>query len=116
MIARAYDRRHAYELLAAGADEVERETYESALNFGRRALVQLGMSERKALKAAVLFRDHDGALFDRLRPSSGGIDDRYIEATRASRDTFERLLSAEMARIGAEEDEEDETPSARAAS
>ncbi len=106
VIARAYDRRHAYELLAAGADAVERETYESALNFGRRSLVQLGLSERRALKAAVLFREHDTALFKRLQPTYGE-EDRYIEATRASRETFERLLSAEMRRVAAEEDEED---------
>lgn len=102
VIARAYDRRHAYELLNAGADEVERETYEGALNFGRRGLVKLGISERRALKAAVLFREHDAELFQRLRPASGE-DEHYIQATRASRETFEQLLGAEMERMAREE-------------
>ena len=34
IIARAWDRRHAYDLLRSGADEVERETFESALMAG----------------------------------------------------------------------------------
>lgn len=106
VIARAYDRRHAYELLAAGADEVERETYEGALNFGRRALAQLGFSERRALRAAVVFREHDAELFRRLQPSYGKEEERYIEASRASRETFERLIQTEMARLEAEEAED----------
>jgi glutathione-regulated potassium-efflux system ancillary protein KefC/glutathione-regulated potassium-efflux system protein KefB len=105
VIARAFDRRHAYELLDAGADAVERETYEAALNFGRRALVQLGVSERRALKAAVVFREHDNKLFHRLRPAYGQ-DERYVQATRASRETFENLIRTEMQRITAEEAEE----------
>ena len=110
VVARAFDRRHAYELLDAGADVVERETYESALNFGRKALIKLGLSERRALKAALIFREHDTALFNRLRPLAG--DESYIQATRASRETFQQLLRAEMAQAAAE-DEEDEAPAAQ---
>ncbi|HKR90328.1 MAG TPA: monovalent cation:proton antiporter-2 (CPA2) family protein [Phenylobacterium sp.] len=107
IIARAYDRRHAYELLREGADVVERETFESALNFGRRALVKLGVSERRALKAAVIFRDHDKALFEKLRPLAGE-EERYIMASRDSRETTERLLQAEMARLSEEDQREAE--------
>lgn len=105
IIARAYDRRHAYELLRDGADVVERETFESALNFGRRALVKLGVSERRALKAAVVFREHDKALFEKLRPLAGE-EERYIMASRDSRETTERLLQAEMARLSEEDERE----------
>jgi glutathione-regulated potassium-efflux system ancillary protein KefC/glutathione-regulated potassium-efflux system protein KefB len=103
VIARAYDRPHAYDLLARGADIVERETYESALNFGRHALEKLGVGERRALKAAVVFRKHDDELFAELRKSYG--KDEYISATRASRDTWERLIRAEMAQLAEEEAE-----------
>jgi monovalent cation:proton antiporter-2 (CPA2) family protein len=112
VIARAFDRRHAYELLKAGAHEVERETYESALNFGRRALVRLGVGERRALRAAVLFREHDAKLFRELQ-SSFTLDDRYIQSTRASRETMQRLLQAEMARLAEDDDEEDERVEAK---
>jgi glutathione-regulated potassium-efflux system ancillary protein KefC/glutathione-regulated potassium-efflux system protein KefB len=103
VIVRAYDRRHAYELLAKGAQVVERETFESALNMGRRALVSLGVPERRALKAAVLFRDHDRRLFEKLAPLAGE-EERYILASRDSRETTERLLRAEISRIAEEDD------------
>jgi glutathione-regulated potassium-efflux system ancillary protein KefC/glutathione-regulated potassium-efflux system protein KefB len=109
VLARAFDRRHAYELLDAGADSVERETYESALNFGRKALMALGLGERRSLKAAVLFREHDDKMFQKLRPVHTE-EERYIMATRASRETFERLIQAEMERLGDEDDDEIEAP------
>jgi glutathione-regulated potassium-efflux system ancillary protein KefC/glutathione-regulated potassium-efflux system protein KefB len=107
ILARAYDRRHAYELLREGATAVERETFEGALNFGRKALVQLGVPERRALKAAILFREQDEKLFVKLAPLAGE-EERYILATRDSRQTMERLLQAEMARLADEDGEEDE--------
>ncbi|WP_293678728.1 monovalent cation:proton antiporter-2 (CPA2) family protein [uncultured Phenylobacterium sp.] len=107
VVARAFDRRHAYELMDAGADDVERETYESALNFGRKALIRLGLSERRALKAALIFRERDAELFHRLRPVHGE-DERYIEANRASRETWETLVRAEIQRAVAEDDDEEE--------
>ena len=111
VIARAFDRRHAYELLNAGADAVERETYEGALNFGRKALLKLGLSERRALKAALIFREHDTALFHRLRPAYGQ-GEGFIQAARASRETFAQLVRAEMQRA-ADEDEDDAPPVAQ---
>jgi glutathione-regulated potassium-efflux system ancillary protein KefC/glutathione-regulated potassium-efflux system protein KefB len=112
VIARAYDRPHAYELLKRGADYVERETYESALNFGRQALVRLGVGERRALKAAVLFRDRDAELFRALQANYGQ-DEQYISANRASRETFERLITAEMAQLVDEEEDGDDGHEAR---
>jgi glutathione-regulated potassium-efflux system ancillary protein KefC/glutathione-regulated potassium-efflux system protein KefB len=109
IIARAYDRRHAYELLRRGAHIVERETFESALNLGRQALVSLGVPERRALKSAVLFREHDRKLFEKLAPLAGE-EERYILATRDSRETTERLLRAEISRIAEEEDGDDDPP------
>jgi glutathione-regulated potassium-efflux system ancillary protein KefC/glutathione-regulated potassium-efflux system protein KefB len=107
VIARAFDRPHAYELLNAGADAVERETYESALNFGRTALMKLGVSERRALKAAVVFREHDNRLFHELRPAYG-VDEQYVSAVRASRETMQRLLQTEMERLTQEDDDEND--------
>jgi len=98
--------------LREGATEVERETFESALNFGRKALVRLGVPERRALKSAILFREQDAKLFVELAPLAGE-EERYILATRDSRNTMERLLQAEMARL-AEEDDDDAPPPRRA--
>jgi len=105
IVARAYDRRHAYELIRVGGDLVERETFESALAFGRKALLGLGLSDRRANKAVSLFRHHDHELFQRLAPVYGE-EERYIMAVRDSRDTMEKLLAAEMRRLSKEEAEE----------
>jgi len=105
ILARAFDRRHAYELMSAGADELERETFESALAFGKKSLLRLGLSDRRAAKAVSLFREHDKALFKRLAPVYGQ-EENYIMAVRDSRDTMQKLLSAEMRRVAAEEEGE----------
>jgi glutathione-regulated potassium-efflux system ancillary protein KefC/glutathione-regulated potassium-efflux system protein KefB len=97
VMSRAWDRRHAYDLLRKGAHDVERETFESALALGRRALQGLGFTERRAARAANLFRELDLDLFRKLAPVYDE-EERYILATRASRDTMDRLLRAEMDR------------------
>jgi voltage-gated potassium channel Kch len=105
VIARAFDRRHAYELVRVGGDEVVRETFESALLFGKKALLRLGMSDRRAAKAVSIFREHDLALFNKLAPVYGE-EEQYAMAVRDSRATMENLLSAEMRRLKKEEAEE----------
>ncbi|MGZ6019928.1 MAG: monovalent cation:proton antiporter-2 (CPA2) family protein [Phenylobacterium sp.] len=105
IFARAFDRRHAYELIKTPNVTVERETFESALNYGRRALLKLGLSERRAGRAASLFREQDAALWKQLAPLAGE-EDRYALASRDSRETTEKVLRAEMARIAAEEAKE----------
>ena len=106
IFARAYDRRHAYELLRTPNVAVERETFESALNMGRRALMKLGLSERRAARAASTFREQDDKFFRQLAPHAGE-EERYIMAARDARETTERLLRAEMEKIADEEDAKD---------
>jgi len=112
IVARAWDRRHAYELLQHGVDEVERETFEGALVFGGRALKRMGLSDRRVARAMGIFRRHDRELFTQLKPIAGE-EERYVLASRDSRETMERLLRAEMARLDDEEDE-DAAPRLRA--
>ena len=112
ILARAYDRRHAYELLKTPKVGVERETFESALNMGRRALLKLGLSERRASRAATLFREQDDKLFKQLAPLAGE-EESYIMAARDARETTERLLRAEMQKIADEEDAVETTVAAR---
>jgi monovalent cation:proton antiporter-2 (CPA2) family protein len=114
ILARAFDRRHAYELLKTPGVTVERETFESALNYGRKALVKLGVSDRRALRAAILFREQDDKFFKELAPIAGE-EENYIMAARDSRETTERLLRAEMARLAEEEDGEREAADREAA-
>ena len=44
VLVRAYDRGHSIRLIQAGVDYQVRETFESALRFGERALIELGLS------------------------------------------------------------------------
>jgi glutathione-regulated potassium-efflux system ancillary protein KefC/glutathione-regulated potassium-efflux system protein KefB len=95
ILARAWDRRHAYDLLRRGADEVERETFESALSLGARALRALGFRAHRAHRAANLFRVHDLKSFKALAPLSGQ-EEGYVLAVRDAASTMERLLKADM--------------------
>lgn len=108
IIARAWDRRHAYDLLANGADEVERETFEGALAMGRKALVGLGFRRHRAHRAADLFRRHDLRMFKALAPAYSETEN-YILASRDATRTMERLLTEDLARMrpGGEDWDED---------
>ncbi|WP_017299362.1 glutathione-regulated potassium-efflux system protein KefC [Nodosilinea nodulosa] len=59
ILARAIDRRHAYDLLRRNVVVVERETFESALSMGAEALKLLGFRAYQAHRAARIFRHHD---------------------------------------------------------
>jgi len=98
ILARAFDRRHAYDLLANGADAVERETFEAALAMGVTALRQLGFRAHRAHRAADYFRGHDRRAFEELRPMWGQ-EEAYILASRDAAQTTERLLAADLARM-----------------
>lgn len=98
ILARAWDRRHAYDLLANGADAVERETFESALSLGATALQKLGFRAHRAHRAASFFRRHDRRSFEDLRPVWGQ-EEAYILASRDAAKTMDRLLAADLARM-----------------
>jgi len=59
ILARAYDRSHAYELIHAGADYIARETFGSALGMGEQALKLLGVDAARADRMARTFEKHD---------------------------------------------------------
>jgi glutathione-regulated potassium-efflux system protein KefB len=60
---RSYDRRHTLELRAKGIDFEMRETFESAVEFGRAALEGLGLAHERAVEVADYVRQRD---IDRL--------------------------------------------------
>lgn len=62
IVARAYDRIHAYQLHKAGASAVIRETFDSAVRSARTGLELLGMGSEIAERIAHLYhhRDRDG--------------------------------------------------------
>ena len=98
IVARAWDRRAAYDLLRNGADEVERETFESSLMMGRKALVALGFRSERAARAATVFRAHDLKVFNKMAPLAGD-EERFRMAVRDAQSTMDRLLAADMAAL-----------------
>ncbi|WP_395944499.1 monovalent cation:proton antiporter-2 (CPA2) family protein [Brevundimonas sp.] len=64
IMARAFDRGHSMRLIQAGVDYQIRETFESALKFGERALVELGLEEAEAAETIGDVRRRDEARLD----------------------------------------------------
>ncbi|UYO92496.1 monovalent cation:proton antiporter-2 (CPA2) family protein [Pollutimonas sp. M17] len=95
ILARAYDRRHAYRLLDKGAHAVERETFEAGLTLGARALEALGMHKAQATRAARLFRHHDERMFTALADVWGD-EERFVIASRETSDRMNELLAADI--------------------
>lgn len=98
ILARAFDRRHAYSLLERGADVVERELFEGGLAMASSALVALGWRAYRAERASRLFRRHDLRLFEELRDAWGD-EERYVSAVRESSPRMNDLLRADIARL-----------------
>ncbi len=59
LYARSYDRTHTLELVRRGVDFEMRETYESAIAFGRQALIGLGLTEELATEVEADVRRRD---------------------------------------------------------
>ena len=83
---RSYDRRHTLELLAKGVDFEMRETFESAVEFGRAVLEGLGLAHERAVEVADYIRQRD---LERLAL-------QQVEGITAGRDlTFARRVQPE---------------------
>lgn len=112
VLARAFDRRHAYDLLNKGAQVVERETFEGGLALAAETLRAMGWRAYRAERAARLFRMHDEKLFHELRPLWGD-EERFTVASRESSPRMADLLRADVARLGDDDPLEDEEPEPR---
>ncbi|MEO7775818.1 MAG: monovalent cation:proton antiporter-2 (CPA2) family protein [Steroidobacteraceae bacterium] len=64
VLARAFDRPHAIQLVTQQVDYQVRETFESALLFGQNALMQLGVTESDAIETAADIRSRDSERFE----------------------------------------------------
>ncbi len=95
ILARAYDRRHAYRLLDKGAHIVERETFEAGLTLGAEALKTLGLKDVQAARATRLFRRHDENMFQALAQVWGD-DERFMIASKETSERMNELLAADL--------------------
>jgi monovalent cation:proton antiporter-2 (CPA2) family protein len=84
ILVRSYDRVHSLALLDAGADYELRETYESAILFGRTALEVLGLEAERAreIEADVRRRDTERFALQRAEGIYAGLDLMHQKAVR----------------------------------
>jgi monovalent cation:proton antiporter-2 (CPA2) family protein len=94
ILARVYDRSHAYEVLREGVDDVYREVFGSSMDLARDALVSLGKHPHEAERAIRFFRKHDGKM---LRKSAQHADDqsKLIDLAKQSRAEITRVFAAD---------------------
>ena len=91
ILARAFDRSHAYRLMQAGADIITRETFGSALILGEEALKLLGYDEARAYRLMRTFKQHDEEGLHKLYEVWGD-DKEYGLLVRQNIEQLEKVL------------------------
>ncbi len=94
ILARARGRVEAHELLQAGVTQFSRETFSSALELGRKALMTLGMHPHQAHRAQLHFRRLDMSMLRELMPIH--TDNAQISRVREARRELEEIFEREM--------------------
>jgi monovalent cation:proton antiporter-2 (CPA2) family protein len=92
VLARAFDRVHAYELLNLGVDAAYREVFGSSVDLARDALTALGRHPFEAQRATAIFKAHDERL---VRESAPHRDDqgKLIDISRSARAEIASVLA-----------------------
>ncbi|MBC8133058.1 MAG: NAD-binding protein, partial [Deltaproteobacteria bacterium] len=98
IVARARNISHWVELRNHGIDAVERETFESALRTGRRALEKLGLAPYEARERADRFRRHNISMITEMLPYFGD-ETRRLSAAKAGREQLEKQFSEDKASL-----------------
>jgi len=94
IVARARGRVEAHELLRAGVTQFSRETFSSALELGRKALISVGMHPHQAQRAQLHFRRLDMRMLRELMPNH--TDNAQISRVREARRELEDIFQREM--------------------
>ena len=103
VIARAWDMIHAYELMDHGVTVIERDTFESALQLGERALQALGYGAFRAKQAAYKFRQHDIAAFYEIYKVHKD-EAQLITRSQEAREDLEKLFEVDEMEINKDQD------------
>nr|WP_310617061.1 glutathione-regulated potassium-efflux system protein KefB [Pantoea cypripedii] len=107
ILARARGRVEAHELIQAGVTLFSRETFSSALELGRKALISLGMHPHQAQRAQHHFRRLDMRMLRELVPNQtdSATVSRVREARRELEDIFQREMQHEKRQFDGWDDE-----------
>ncbi|MCW8329668.1 glutathione-regulated potassium-efflux system protein KefB [Photobacterium sp. SDRW27] len=101
VLARARSRVEAHQLLSHGVEHFSRETFASALDLGRQALISLGMHPYKAKRAEAHFRKLDTTALQDLLPQHSEdvhLASRSKEARKELEEIFDREMRGERER------------------
>ncbi len=103
ILARAIDRRHAYELLQLGVDGIQRETFQSSLEMGVSALQILGFRSHQAHRMARTFRHYDEAYLQKLFRIWGD-EKNYVQGVKQYLSDVETVLKTDRKELHLEVD------------
>lgn len=98
IVARARNVSHYVQLKQRGVALVERESFEAALNAGRRALEALGHDPYRAAEMANLFRRHNIKNLDAMVPLFAD-EERLVSAAKAGREELEAQFAKDRAQF-----------------
>jgi monovalent cation:proton antiporter-2 (CPA2) family protein len=113
IMARAYDRADAFDLIDEGVHSIYRETFDTALRMGVDAMRLLGFRAYQATRAANTFRIHDDrALYELLEVRKD--QTLFISAARKRIADLEALLRTDIEDRGLERDSGWDTETLRA--
>jgi glutathione-regulated potassium-efflux system ancillary protein KefC len=95
ILARARNVSHYYDLLDRGVTVIERETFEAALQLGRRTLQELGYGAYQARQAAMKFRAHNLKSLMDVYPFYKD-QKTLVSMTQQARDELEAMFARDM--------------------
>lgn len=96
ILARAVDMDHTYELMKRDIADFERDTFESSLQLGVRALNKLGFQNYQAHRLAQTFRQHNQMVINDLYLHHGEDEKKYLSQTKKYASDLEELFRAEQ--------------------
>ena len=98
ILARAWDMIHAYQLMDVNVEVIQRETLESALMLGEKALIQMGMGNYRARRLANQFRIHDEEAVREIYKVHQD-EQQLITRSQEAREDLEKLFEADEVEI-----------------
>lgn len=99
VIARAVDVSHSFALEDLAVDAQRRETYDSSLDLGIKALTELGFERYLAHRMARSFKYHDNVIMKELHKLWGQDEKHYFNEVRRFSEQLETILAAEQEQV-----------------
>ncbi|MCF8368173.1 MAG: monovalent cation:proton antiporter-2 (CPA2) family protein [Bacteroidales bacterium] len=96
VFARAVDIRHSFELEDLKVESKRMEIYDSAIDLGMKAMIELGYNNYQAHRLAKTFKHHDEMVMKELHKLWKDDDTKYITEARKFSEQLENILLTEQ--------------------